>query len=232
MNLPNCYRCGCQPCECKDGITLYHADCRDVLPLLEPGSVDLVLTDPPYDIHAGFGGGAFGKRHALVETGGFTDGGVDYGFLEPFPSWFCFCSLKQLHLLLGIAATRQRMNLLTWCKTNPLPTCCNKYLPDVEYIVHGFGKGRLFGDYGDKSTFHVYPCGGKESSHPNEKPIPVVSRLVRLGTQERDTILDPFAGSGTTLRAAKDLGRKAIGIEIKEKYCRIAANRLRQEVLF
>ena len=48
MSLPNCYRCDCQPCECADGITLYHADCRDVLPLLP--KVDLVLTDPPYGI--------------------------------------------------------------------------------------------------------------------------------------------------------------------------------------
>jgi DNA modification methylase len=44
----SCFRCNASPCECRDGITLYHADCRDVLPLLEAGSVDLVLTDPPY----------------------------------------------------------------------------------------------------------------------------------------------------------------------------------------
>ena len=49
-HLPPCYRCHKQPCECRDGITLYHADCRDVLPLLEAGSVDLVLSDPPYGI--------------------------------------------------------------------------------------------------------------------------------------------------------------------------------------
>lgn len=47
---PNCYRCGCQPCECRDGITLYHGDCREILPLLEPGSVDLVCSDPPYGL--------------------------------------------------------------------------------------------------------------------------------------------------------------------------------------
>jgi site-specific DNA-methyltransferase (adenine-specific) len=63
------------------------------------------------------------------------------------------------------------------------------------------------------------------------KPLAVVSKMVRLGSQEGETILDPFMGSGTTLRAAKDLGRKAIGIEIEERYCEIAARRFAQEVL-
>lgn len=67
--------------------------------------------------------------------------------------------------------------------------------------------------------------------HPNEKPLDMVSRFIRLTTEEGQTVLDPFMGSGTTLRAAKDLGRKAIGIEIEEKYCEIAVKRLAQGVL-
>ena len=81
-----------------------------------------------------------------------------------------------------------------------------------------------------KSLFMVYPCGNKTTSHPNEKPLDLVIRLVILGTQEGETILDPFAGSGTTGRAAKDLGRKATLIEREEKYCEIAARRMSQEV--
>ncbi len=210
-------------------VTIYHGDCRDILPQLP--KVDLVLTDPPYEVRAGHGGGVFGERSHLVNTGGFTDGGCDYLFLRGFTDWFCFCSREQLPMLISEAKQKERWNLITWCKPNPVPTCCNKYLPDVEFVVHGFGHGRLFGDMRVKSSFFNYPCGDKVTDHPNEKPLQLVKKLVHLGSQEGETILDPFMGSGTTLRAAKDLGRKSIGIEIEEKYCEIAVKRLAQGVL-
>lgn len=71
----------------------------------------------------------------------------------------------------------------------------------------------------------------RNRQHPAQKPLALMSQIVRVSSREGDTILDPFIGSGTTLRAAKDLGRKAIGIEIEEKYCEIAAKRLAQGVL-
>lgn len=212
-----------------DAVTIYHGDCREIVPQL--GRFDLLLTDPPYDVHAGKGGGCFGNRDHLVNTGGFTDGGVDFGFLDGFQNWFCFCSRLQLPALLTVAQTAPRWNLLTWCKPNPVPTCNNKYLPDVEFVVHGFSSGRLFGDMSVKSCFMLCPCGNKETPHPNEKPLALIRKLVTLGTQPGETILDPFAGSGTTGRAAKDMGRKAVLIEREERYCEIAARRMRQEVL-
>ena len=208
-------------------VTIYHGDCNEIVPALE--KPDLLLTDPPYEVRAGKGGGCFGNRQHLIETGGFTDGGVDFSFLSDFPNWFCFCSRLQLPSLLSIAKSAPRWNLLTWCKTNPVPTCNNKYLPDVEFVVHAFQSGRLFGDMAVKSCFMLHPCGNKKTKHPNEKPISIIEKLVLLGTKSKETILDPFAGSGTTGRAAKNLGRKAILIEREERYCETAANRMLQE---
>ena len=210
-----------------DNGVLYHGDCLEIMPHLEP--VDLVLTDPPYDIHAGYGGGCFGKRNHLVKTGGFTDGGCDYGFLNGNKNWFCFCSLKQLDELLLVAAKCDRRNLITWCKPNPVPTCNNKYLPDVEYVVHGFSSGRLFGNYKDKSSFSIENCGNKTTDHPNEKPIGLIQRLLVCGSEAESLILDPFLGSGTTAVACERLNRRWIGIEISSKYCAIAKQRIENE---
>jgi len=206
---------------------LYHGDCLTIMPNLEP--VDLVLTDPEYDIHAGKGGGCFGDRKHLVNTGGFTDCGRDHSFLNLFKNWFCFCSLKQLDGLLKLASMKDRRNLITWCKPNPVPTCNNKYLPDVEYIVHGFSKGRLFGGYGDKSSFSIINCGNKDTDHPNEKPVGLIQKLIICGSEKGNLILDSFIGSGTTAIACERLNRRWIGIEIEERYCEISAKRIEKE---
>lgn len=71
----------------------------------------------------------------------------------------------------------------------------------------------------------------KRRVHPNEKPLSLMRKLILLASDQGDTIVDPFAGSGTTLRAAKDNGRKAVGIELEERYCELAAKRCAQEVL-
>lgn len=211
----------------KDGITIYHGDCLEIMPQLE--SVDLVLTDPPSLLPAMKGAGCFGGRPYLVATQGFTDMGFDSSILDGFDNWFCFCSKHNLSEVIEKAKS-SHWAILHWCKPNPVPTCNNTYLSDVEYCVHKWEKGRLFGEMSIKSLYTILPCGKKETKHPNEKPKGFIVKLVRLGTQKGDSILDPFMGSGTTLVAAKELGRRAIGIEIEEKYCEIAVKRLRQNV--
>jgi site-specific DNA-methyltransferase (adenine-specific) len=218
------------PCWASDdgNVQLWNADCLDVLPLLS--GVDVVVTDPPYMVQAGKGGGAFGNWDSLVNTGGFTDAGVDHSFVTAFENWVVFCSIKQLHGLIEIAEQYPRWNLITWAKPNPVPTCCNKYLPDVEYIVHGFGKGKLFGDYKDKQSFFHQQTGKKVSDHPNEKPVPLMMKMVALAAWEGATVLDPFMGSGTTGVACIRSGRKFIGIERDAKYFEIAKERIRKEL--
>lgn len=210
-----------------NAVTIYHGDCREILPGIP--KVDLVLTDPPYEITA-TGGGIGATRKYLQDTVGFTDCGFDYKILDGFENWFCFGTLRQVPKLIEAAGNRRWM-LVTWNKPNPCPLVNGNYLPDTEYIIHAFLPGCLYGDYSDKARFIVHPLGDKEDGrHPNEKPIKVISKLVQLGSLPGHLILDPFLGSGTTLRAAKNLGRRAIGIEIEEKYCEIAAKRMAQEV--
>ena len=85
---------------------------------------------------------------------------------------------------------------------------------------------------GRRSDTIIYTEATEDNDHPCAKPITLWKKLMQRGSVlENETILDPYMGSGTTLRAAKDLGRKAIGIEIAEKYCEIAVRRLQQEVL-
>jgi site-specific DNA-methyltransferase (adenine-specific) len=101
-------------------------------------------------------------------------------------------------------------------------------------------RGRGLSDKGDISKENFYKWtidswfiqGEHNRNHPAVFPLEIPKRLIQLYTYPEETVLDPFMGSGTTLRAAKDLGRKAIGIEIEERYCEIAVRRLQQEVLF
>ncbi len=205
----------------KAGIVIYHADCRDVLPGLP--SVDLVLTDPPYGI--AYKGGAGGnlihsKRHRRTET--------VVGDAEPFdPSpWLTYRSVA----LFGAQHYASRLpdggTFHVWDKRGD-------YLPvhtaDFDTVwINRKEPGRIF------RHFWRGICRESEQNerivHPTQKPL-IVMRWVLGMFPNAQTILDPFMGSGTTLRAAKDLGRKAIGIEIEERYCEIAAKRLSQEVL-
>jgi DNA modification methylase len=208
------------------GITIYHGDCREVLPSIERCA--LTLTDPPYELEAA-GGGIGAKRKYLSDIKGHIDAGFDIEMLSEFENWMCFCGKGQLKELL--AATGDRVwALVTWNKPNPTPLCAGNYLPDTEYIVHAYRSGRLFGDYKDKSRFIVYPAQQNNFDHPTVKPLAVLIKMLNLGSLPGETVLDPYCGSGSTLVAARDIGRKAIGIEIEERYAEIAARRLEQEV--
>ena len=208
--------------------TIYHGDCREILPSL--GSFSLMLTDPPYVLTA-TGGGIGADRKYLDDIDGFTDMGFDESILDACENWMCFCAKTQLPSLIGRAVALPRWMLVTWNKPNPTPLCNGNYLPDTEYIVHGCQSKRIFGEFRDKSRWIVYPAQ-QHNLHPNEKPLPVVEKLVRLGSEVGDVIVDPFAGSCVTALAAKLNGRRSVMIEIEEKYCEIGAQRMRQGLLF
>lgn len=197
------------------GITIYHGDCREILPSLEP--VDLVLTDPPYGIDAG--NVKFGKARV---------GGVDWDkSTQPIAVSDSIRLARRAVIFGGNYYTMPPASCwLVWDKqTAGVTTFADAELawtnlPGAVRLVRYLWSG-------------PYQKKREIRHHPTQKPAEVMSWCIAQSDKHGDnqTILDPFMGSGTTLVAAKDLGRKAIGIEIEEKYCEIAAKRLSQEVL-
>lgn len=214
-----CYRCSSWPCTCKDGQTIIHGDCREVLPLLEP--VDLVLTDPPYGMDYQSARRIEWQRKPKIHG---DDAFPMWIFnLKPRVAMFVFCRWDNLYEL------PKPKSFIVW----------DKGRHSMGDLNHEFGRqweGVAFYP-GTSHEFVRRPVDVIRAAcvapthlmHPNEKPIQALTPLI---ASHKGTVLDPFLGSGTTLRACKDLGRRGIGIEIEERYCEIAANRLRQEVLF
>lgn len=197
-------------------VQIFHGDCREILPQLEP--VDLVLTDPPYAVGENYEShNDSGLRLRLliqdflpvVRAKAPTvtlSCGVANVWLYPKPTW-TLCWFNKAGAGSG-----------PWGFTCWQPLLC--YGPDP-FLKAGKGRRADFIEHSETSEVNGHPC---------PKPIGFVSKWIQR-TSFGESILDPFMGSGTTLRAAKDLGRKAIGIEIEEKYCEIAARRMSQEVL-
>ncbi len=211
----------------RGGIVIYHADCRDVLPTLEAGSVDLVLTDPPYGMNRFE---TDGKDYLSVVGPALQ---LSWSVLKDTGSMFVFTSTGEV---VNVAnALGQPLKRMFWLYK---PADCTYplagWLLKSEAILW-FLKGNRIG-LADRRPYkhdtYLHTQVGKEgvSGHPTVKPLWVIRDLASR-CPKGGAILDPFMGSGTTLRAAADLGINAIGIEIEERYCEIAARRLQQEVL-
>jgi len=211
----------------NDGqIIIYHGDCQEILPSLEP--VDLVLTDPPYGIGLeNHGRNDFKRRDVAWAIQNDHDTTVGQAvityLLETRIPLIAFASPE--HPWQG-----HWRSLLVWWKyglgMGGDPYVCWKR--DWE-LVQVANNGKLTGSRESAilKGFDMRPA--EFEYHPTQKPVSLLKHLMLKVSG--DTILDPFMGSGTTLRAAKDLGRKAIGIEIEERYCEVAVKRLAQEVL-
>jgi site-specific DNA-methyltransferase (adenine-specific) len=217
----------------QDGITIYHGDCREVLPMIEPDSVDLVLTDPPFNVGFDYKNG-FDDDRPLEEYGEWlrsciaatdrvlVDGGWSFWWMAMrhchqwsfwFPEgWRIFAAAKNF--------VQFRPTEVQW-SWDP-----------VVFWQRGNRKAKPIAG---KRDWHIANTAAlileKSNGHPCPRPIDTARYIVSLVSHPESVVLDPFMGSGTTLRAAKDLGRHAIGIEIEERYCDIAVKRLQQQVL-
>jgi len=198
-------------------VTIYHGDCRAILPGL---TFDAVVTDPPYGV-------AHDTNYKRFGTTTNRDWGSPIvGDDEPFDPtpW-----LQYPCVMFGANYYADKLPLGRWIVWDKRDGVTPMLMADAEMAWHNLS-GRAvqlfqwtwngFQRQGERGTAH----------DPTQKPIALMKWVLETYVPT-GVILDPFMGSGTTLRAAKDLGRKAIGIEIEERYCEIAAQRMGQEVL-
>lgn len=229
MIFPPCFRCKAQPCACADGVTLYHGDARRLLPLLS--GVYAVVTDPPYGLNYQPDGG---HRIAGDQLTSFRR------LLLALPELLCDLAPTTL----GWFAR--------WDTWHELVDALGRYFPPTSMVVwdklvHGRGNCRHFGPrhelvYVHAPAAHLMRVAGRRPQdvfacrkrlgntfHITEKPVALMAHLVESLCPAGAAVLDPFCGSGSTLLAARQLGRRAIGIELDETHCHTAARRLAEE---
>ena len=215
------------------GITIYHGDCRDILPHLEP--VDLVLTDPPYFLPAQSYVGARGRgyRKRMIGDISILNSYFDSLFddiatiIKPSGTYYVFCDAKSYPIFWrSMFPVCKHVRLLIWDKI--LSFNGYTWRHQHELIAWGELEETKRVETGDGDIIKCRGVLQDNRKHPAEKPVDIISKLIK---KHKGVVLDPFMGSGTTLVAAKQLGHRAIGIEIEEKYCEIAVKRLAQEVL-
>lgn len=201
---------------------LYCADCLEILPQIPDKSVDLVLTDPPYGINYYSGRYKNGNPHLPIKNN-------DDLFLPLLELWRI---LKETGALFSFNSFKNPIiddkvkNQIIWVKNNWTAgdltgNFANQYesiafIPKAEFKL----KGKRFSNvwYFDRVT---------PEFHPTQKPVDLITRIIKCGSINNDLILDPFLGSGTTAIACKMLQRKYIGIEINPQYCDITIQRLK-----
>lgn len=206
-------RCEMTPYYQHAGITIYHGDCRDVFKEwegLQTQPFDLLLTDPPYGIRDK--GGKWGHKADLA----WDMAPVDAGALATARS------LARHHIIWGgnyfsLPASR---GWLAWRKPDRVPSAADFELAWTSFDMNA----RLI-------TYSIAATNPERNGHPTQKPEAVMVWALTQVPTDLHAIFDPWMGSGTTLVAAKRLNRHAVGIELEERYCEIAARRLSQECL-
>jgi len=234
MNWPDDYLIpGIEPYHVEDAGIIYLGDCRDILPHLP--KVGLVLTDPPYDKFTHIGG-RFYAEDSFGRVGFDCLKDVNYlkNLIEMSETWIInFCTIETLGKIQSQYEDKYVRGMV-WDRINPSPQLSgDRPAQAVEGIalLHHFRKNMKWNGRGKAG---LYRCSVEFNykEHPTQKPLKLIKQLLAdFSKNQSDIILDPFLGSGTTAVAAKELGRRFIGIEISEEYCAIAVKRLRQGVL-
>lgn len=221
----------------EGGITIYHGDCREVLPTLASQSVDLIATDPPYGV------GYDSNRGTMGGIAG-DDGSVDV--VDVIRQALRTLKLGRHFYVFGpfdlSDVTSQKTTELIWDKgTMSSGNLSSPWGVSHERITFGSwhpapsktGAGGLTARLRRGTVISVprNNNGRGARDHPTEKPPMLMRILIESSSLHGEIVLDPFMGSGATLVGAQQEGRKAIGIEVEERYCELASTRLAEGVL-
>lgn len=220
------------------GITLYHGNAFDVMATLADASIDAVITDPPYSArthkNAKKNDSQLGYGVKAVHFDSFTDKMLYQAFDEMArvtKSWIVsnidYNHAFRFETQPPVGMVQKRIGI--WVKNNPMPQISadrpGQGWEAITYLHKATGRSSWNGGglHGNYVTNLATPTG-----HPTPKPLTMLHSFVERFTNHGDLILDPFAGGGTTLIAARNLQRKAIGVEVDEQWCELIANRLGQ----
>ena len=207
----------------RDGIVIYHGDCRDVLPSIDPSSVDLLLTDPPYGINANTdnakrneSAGRPARSYDWTRVHG-DDKPFDPAIVLPFGR----CVLWGANNYADKLPPSQ--SWLVWNRES------RSDVADAELAWTNLGGTvRMFTHmwvgYWRASERHYHV-------HPTQKPTALMRWILDKWTKPGDLVLDPYMGSGPVAQACHELGRRYVGIELVEDYCKVAVGRLSQQTL-
>jgi site-specific DNA-methyltransferase (adenine-specific) len=222
-----------------EAVTIYHGNCFEIIPFLE--GVDLTITSPPYNLGSNHHTGNV-KTQAYYDdlpeedyqnsqiemlelVRGHTSGDMFYNHQHRIKKGI----LIKPDQWLDKTAWNQKQEIV-WSRGSPNMDKC-RFFPFTEriyWLTKSLTKTVFENVINATDDWHISPVGA-QGEHTRAFPEKIPFKLIQCTNAK--IILDPYAGSGTTLRAAKDLGRKAIGIEIDERFCEIAAKRMAQEVL-
>lgn len=200
-----------------DGIVIYHGDCREI-DFADLG--EMLATDPPYGID--FRSGWTGSQIAADESTDARDHVLARWRLHrPDAPAVVFGAAREAALPDSVAT------LVWWRPGSGMGDLSLPWKPDYE-LIHVFGGGYTSATRGSSVLRYPWDVFRGDAGHPHRKPVGLMRQL--LSWCPGRSVVDPFMGSGSTLEAAKQLGRRAVGIEVDERYCELAATRLGQMV--
>lgn len=223
---------------------IYLGNSYELIKDIPDKSVDLIITDPPYEIEGIHGSGIMKDRYgnqwnfATQIKNNDLDKGIDLMILREWVrvmkkiNIYIWCNKQQILQYTDFFVKELGCNweLLIWAKDNPIAFCGTHYLVDKEYCLYFWEEGaKVHIPFERAKTFYISHTNiedKKKYGHPTIKPLEFIKKLILNSSERGGVILDTFLGSGTTAVAAKETGRQYIGFEINEEYFKIAKDRI------